>query len=191
MRAGLFAALLAASPAASASETPLADCIRQYGRTDTANAVDVAQLGLIRHACFEIVADEQRVRRLSATARIYEGQIRQGEILLWMVVILTFSGVALAGLQLVGSYRLAVAGKGELAEGGEVTLSPTSAAVKSSALGVLILALSLGFFAIYVREVYTISQWAGPGVPAPGPPAATTSEDGNVPPPAGMVEVPR
>ena len=193
MRALAVAVLLSLSGPAAAADAPLSECIDRYLGTRQGGRADVETLGQMRAVCFEIVADEQRVRRLNATARIYEGQLRQNNVLLWMVVLLTFSGVALAGVQLWASYRLATAGKGELASGGEVSLTPGSAAVKSSVIGVVILALSLAFFIIYVREVYRITPLTGGSVPTPSSavpqPSPPPSPSQGVP--SGMQEIPQ
>jgi hypothetical protein len=193
MRVFAVALLLSLAGPAAAADAPLSQCIDRYLGSRQGSRADVEALGQMRAVCYDIVADEQRVRRLNATARIYEGQLRQNNILLWMVVLLTFSGVALAGLQLWASYRLATAGKGELASGGEVSLTPGSAAVKSSVIGVLILALSLAFFIIYVREVYRITPLTGGSVPTPNSegtqPSPSPSPAQDVPP--GMHEIPR
>ena len=98
--------------------------------------------------------------------------------MLWMVVSITIAGVILAGLQLWATYRLAAAGSGTLADGGEVTMEHNRLVVRSSVVGVIILALSFAFFALYVLYVYRLQDLPGLSTPAPRPTA-------------GAVEMPR
>jgi len=100
-------------------------------------------------------------------ATLSEGEIRRGiyfrqsyqnQVMLWMVVAITISGVLLSGLQLIGSYKLAMLGRAEMAAAGELTLERDKLAVKSSVTGLLILSASLAFFFVYVFFVYTIRE---------------------------------
>jgi hypothetical protein len=102
-------------------------------------------------------------------------------VLLWMVVIVTMSGVVLAAWQLYISYRLAllarVAGPTDATQvsaSAETLMSPASEltfdqghlALRSSVTGLFILAFSLAFFVIYVKWIYPTQEvaFAGPDV---------------------------
>ncbi len=80
-------------------------------------------------------------------------------VLLWMVVFITLSGIALAALQLLGSFRLASAfgpeGAG-LAVNQSLTIENGKIALRSSVTGLFILLISLGFFYLYIAFVYKI-----------------------------------
>jgi hypothetical protein len=66
--------------------------------------------------------------------------------------------VVLASLQLLASYNLAATGKGVFEqEASEVNISSQSMAVKSSVVGVIILAFSFAFFLVFVLYVYTFT----------------------------------
>ncbi|MDX8130394.1 hypothetical protein QLH52_24095 [Methylomonas sp. OY6] len=76
-------------------------------------------------------------------------------VVLWMVVFITISGIILAGLQLLISYRLAVAAGTDLGDmGGEISLEKGKVSLKSSLSGIFILAISFAFFWLFVIEVY-------------------------------------
>jgi hypothetical protein len=79
-------------------------------------------------------------------------------VILWMVVGITISGVILAGLQLLASYRLAATNHGSLPEAGQLSIETGKLSIKSSITGLLILALSLAFFVVYVKWVYAIQE---------------------------------
>ena len=79
-------------------------------------------------------------------------------VILWMVVGITISGVILAGLQLLASYRLAATNHGSLPEAGRLSIESGKLSIKSSVTGLLILALSLAFFVVYVKWVYAIQE---------------------------------
>jgi hypothetical protein len=132
-----------------------------------------------------LLADEQFNRNENLAF-----QMSENVVLMWMVVIITVSGVLLAGLQLFASYRLASVGKGTLSDGGTLRLENGSVIVQSSVVGVIILAISFAFFTIFVRDVYAITQIPGATPPqiqsaqqnpmanmghaiAPAPPAKT------------------
>jgi hypothetical protein len=99
------------------------------------------------------VSDEQLIR-----ADSFVFQRGENTVLMWMVVIITVAGVALAGVQLWASYKLALAGRGELVQGGSVDLSKDRLAVQSSVVGVIVLGISFAFFLVFVLFVYTIQN---------------------------------
>jgi hypothetical protein len=77
---------------------------------------------------------------------------------LWLVVTITFSGVLLATLQLLLSYKLATDRGHDFAKDSELAIEAGKNSLKSSITGVLILALSLAFFMIYVVYIYSIRE---------------------------------
>jgi hypothetical protein len=101
----------------------------------------------------EAMLADFNLRRSSLLAQRIEGMI-----VLWMVVLITLSGVTLAGLQLFAAYRLAGVGKGELATSQEITLEQNKISLKSSVTGLMILVISFAFFMVYVFWVYTARE---------------------------------
>lgn len=80
-------------------------------------------------------------------------------VILWMVVGITISGVILAGIQLLASYKLAATTHGSsLPESGQISIESGKLSIKSSVTGLLILAISLAFFVVYVKWVYMIQE---------------------------------
>jgi hypothetical protein len=110
----------------------------------------------------QLLIDEEVIRRDT-----FVFQRHENVVLLFMVVAITLSGVALAGLQLLASYKLAARGHGELAGGGEISYSPSQISFKSSVVGLMILAISFAFFMIFVIYVYTLTE-GGAGSSKPG-----------------------
>lgn len=94
-----------------------------------------------------------QIRRMKFVQQTYDERI-----LLWMVVAITLAGVVLAGLQLIGSYRLLASGQNQMGTDGEVTLERGRISLKSSVTGLLILGLSFAFFVVFVYEVFTIKE---------------------------------
>jgi hypothetical protein len=78
---------------------------------------------------------------------------------LWMVVCITISGVLLAGVQLFMSYRIAAAGHGEFAKDMSLVVQQGKISMQSSVTGVIVLAISLAFFMVYVKWIYSISEF--------------------------------
>lgn len=84
-------------------------------------------------------------------------QIGDGRVMLWMVVLITFSGVVLAGVQLLASYRLATIGREALNQSMEFTVEKDKVALKSSVTGLFILLISFAFFLVFVQQIYTVT----------------------------------
>ncbi|MEO8813167.1 MAG: hypothetical protein ABI376_09690 [Caulobacteraceae bacterium] len=189
---GLLIGLMAVPGVAMAAPaTPLQACILRQALPEANSGDALDRMDKARGVCFDVAADEQRLRILKVNERIYENQLLEANVLLVVVTAITLSGVALSALQLYASYRLALVGHGVLADGGEVDLHANSIAVKSSVVGVVILTISLAFYALFIVYVYQIRPYAGitslgssagpsapPNVPSP-------------PPPPGMKAVPR
>jgi|GEM_PF-4385355 len=157
MKRMIAAALLfCAVPAAANPAGEIESCM---ARTLPANIAPAERLSAVERTaqiCAGLAMDARRLDEQEATNAIYANQIVQNRILLFMVVFLTLAGVLLSALQLWASYKLAAQGRGQLAEGGDISLSGGSIAVKSSVVGVVILALSLGFFVVFATEVYRL-----------------------------------
>lgn len=133
--------------------TSIADCIEKF-RSGT-DVKDVQALSVLNGFCYnyvgyQLAADEEVIKRDN-----YLFQRNENVVLMYMVVLITFAGVLLAGVQLVASYKLASLGKGELVGGGEIHYSTTGASFKSSVVGLVILALSFAFFLVFVLYIYT------------------------------------
>lgn len=133
--------------------TSIADCIEKFG--SNAGPKQVQELTGLNNFCYyyvayQLSADQGVIRRDD-----YLFQRNENVVLMYMVVLITFAGVVLAGVQLLASYKLALLGKGELAGGGEIIYSAAGgASFKSSVVGLVILALSFAFFLVFVVDVY-------------------------------------
>jgi hypothetical protein len=87
---------------------------------------------------------------------------------LWLVVIITISGVVLAAIQLVMSYKIAVSGKEHWDTDAAFAVKQGEISFKSSVTGLAILALSLAFFVVYVGWIYPNKEvGASLGAPVP------------------------
>jgi hypothetical protein len=119
----------------------------------------------------KLLYEEQVIRNENFVFQRYENTI-----IMLMVVSITISGVILAGLQLFASYKLASVGKATFADAGEVTIDSHSLAVKSSVVGVIILAISFAFFLVFVLYVYTFTPASNGGAAAPSSPPQAASQ---------------
>jgi hypothetical protein len=108
--------------------------------------------------CYMQVRGEALLTDFSIRRSTLVEQQIEGRVILWMVVAITLSGVALAGLQLVAAYRLASAGHGDLAAPQEINLEQNKISLKSSVTGLMILVISFAFFMVYVAWVYTVKE---------------------------------
>jgi hypothetical protein len=128
--------------------------------------IDVPFLVQISDFCYGQVRGEDLLSDFYIRKLSFVQQQSDTRVLLWMVVAITISGVLLAGFQLLAAYRLASGGRGDLAQGGELSLDPKSISLKSSVTGIVILTLSLAFFIIYVKWIYPIETRMDPEVAA-------------------------
>lgn len=176
-----LALLLLPVPLVAAGPTAIEQCIQRQRPAIKQATNDFETLGRLHNVCHGILSNEQSVRQQAATNRIYENQIFDSHVLLFTVVFITLSGIVLAALQLWASYKLAVKSGGTLGDAGEVSLQPGNVAVKSSVVGVIILGISLAFFAIFVTQVYriqniTIGAEEGTSASSPGAEPAVEAE---------------
>ncbi len=132
------------------------ECIAQWYRPASGTgALQVRELADLNQFCFVHTANQLQVDEEMIKRDNYVFQRNETVVLLYMVVLITFVGVLLAGLQLLASYKLATLGRGELAGGAEISYSPQGASFKSSVVGLGILAMSFAFFLVFVLYVYT------------------------------------
>ena len=195
-----------AEQAAQASEAEwpslrvcVADTLQQMDEKRTASALWSANEFCYAQLHGQGLLNDFRIRRLKFTQQAYDERI-----LLWMVVLVTLSGVALAGVQLLASYQLATRGVGSLDQPNELSVERGKLSLKSSVTGLLILVCSFAFFWVFVYEIYVIhtvgedgarkgdaaaaptaQQTAAGGIQPAGSAASAASAPGAVPPAAG------
>jgi hypothetical protein len=139
----------------------LSSCIARVGdlaKTNYGNYDAVTQaINICNNSSgYQLLLDEEIIR---VDNLVFQRQ--ENGVLLIMVVAITLSGVILAGLQLLASYKLAVLGKGDLSGGGEVVYGKDNVSFKSSVVGLVILAVSFGFFLVFVLDVYVLKPEDG------------------------------
>jgi len=145
-------------------------CMSSYGIKQNIQLADAQLAQIIYQMCYNILATDGIAKEQSIRNDNYIFQRTENTVLMYMVVTITVSGVILAGLQLLGSYKLALAGKpqlteggqpaegGQFAVGGQLNLSMHNIALKSSVVGVIILGISFAFFLVFVLYVYTLKD---------------------------------
>jgi hypothetical protein len=131
----------------------IAECIS--GSTMLTGQPSVALVKDVQSLCYDQIygqglLNDFQLRRLAFVEQAYSERV-----ILWMVVLITLSGVLLAGLQVLASYKLAAAGRGQM-ESSEINLARDKLSLKSSITGLFILIISFAFFYVFVFEVYKI-----------------------------------
>lgn len=170
---GLFFLMTTRFVPPSSEENVISLCIETYRDLAKVQNADVDALNKLNTFCYnssrsQLLVDEENIRKDN-----FVFQRHENIILLFMVVMITLSGVALAGLQLLASYKLAVLGRGDLAGGGELSYSKDSVSFKSSVVGLVILFISFAFFIVFVHDVYTLKEGAASTAAQPGISAET------------------
>jgi hypothetical protein len=142
-------------------------CIEKYKGQLGLTTVTVKDLYDLNDFCYNSVGSQLKIDQEKIRRDNYVFQRGENVVLLYMVVLITLSGVALAGLQLLASYKLASIGRGELAGGGEIDYRvEQGVSFKSSVVGLMILLMSFAFFLVFINNVYTLTE------------ASTPAEDG-------------
>lgn len=137
----------------------IATCIEKHF---DALDVDPEQIGLrnsLVDLCYRIaygmyMLDDFRIRKAK-----FEQQSYDEMVMLWMVVVITISGVILAAVQLLISYRLArIASQSALSDSTDIVVERDRLIFRSSVNGLAILLISFAFFLVFVVEIYTIRE---------------------------------
>jgi len=135
----------------------VAVCIDNYRSTTGMVSVGIGDLYGLNGFCYDTIGSQLKLDQEKIRRDNFVFQRNENVVLLYMVVLITISGVVLAGVQLLASYKLAMLGRGELAGGGsEINYSTHNISFKSSVIGLTILAMSFAFFLVFIVYVYDL-----------------------------------
>lgn len=120
---------------------------------------DVDLLVSVSKYCFSDTARQAMLIDYSINRTLFSTQNSQTNVLLWLVVAITVSGVILSAVQLIGAYKLASASSSKDigAQGGSLDIEGGRISLRSSVTGLLILAISFAFFIVFVKSVYSLN----------------------------------
>lgn len=127
--------------------------------SDTVASIDLKQppttevLEQVRGHCYALIQSQGLLRDYAVREVNFIQQYRANAVLMWMVVIITLSGVALAALQLMASFQLASAKKTPVGDQ-QLIVKHNQIVLKSSVTGLFILLISFAFFLTYVIYVF-------------------------------------
>lgn len=133
-------------------------CRVEVSRRLDSSKLPLADIETISNLCYNQVRGESILRDFNLRRSNLTEQLVDGKIILWMVVVITLSGVALAALQLYAAYNLSLAGRESISAPQEFILEKDRISLKSSVTGLMILVVSFGFFIVYVMWVYTAKE---------------------------------
>lgn len=163
----------------SSGNTNISEGVREKLNLMKIDQPDLTNLTQSSSLCFDELLGQQSLRDFEVRKNVFVQQYHSGEILLWMVVAITLSGVVFAGFQIVASYKIAGSTMVEFGNDltGEITLQKDKISLKSSVTGLLILVLSFAFFLVFVKSVYTIDIAR---IAPPSNPIGTAGADGGL-----------
>jgi H+/Cl- antiporter ClcA len=141
----------------------LLNCVDRYSESQKINIdhKSDASVNEISIYCYNFSRYQQLAEEGNIRIDDFVFQRHESTVLLLMVVVITISGIVLAGLQLLASYNLATLGRGMLAGGAEIDYGNGNISFKSSVVGLVILAISFAFFLVYVVYVYRLEGGRG------------------------------
>lgn len=146
------------APPSATPAAPAASAGLSYSATEAQRA----QLGEALYADHQAALDYNR--------RVFEWQMVSTQVSFFVVIGLVVSGLIFAAIQF---RRGMIATQGNPDFNTDLELTAKGLKVSSPVLGVVVLAISLGFFYLYLAHVYPI-EYARNAVP---PPVATPSAD--------------
>jgi hypothetical protein len=145
-----------ASIISTEQELRMRQCRQEVTAQVKPQEVDLKFLAGVHGLCYARVNEEDTLAEFGIRRGAFLNQQTETGILMWLVVLITISGVLLAGIQLLAGFKLAMRGKAAFEQGGQISLEANKLSLNSSVAGVLILAISLGFFYIFAKEIYLI-----------------------------------
>jgi hypothetical protein len=133
-------------------------CINGTFKTIGIRTPDAVAYASVWKLCGEQIYNIDALNDFTIRREKFTQQELDERVILFLVVAITLSGVFLAGLQLLASYRLASRRRLKFTEDSTLSLEHDKVSLRSSVTGLMILIVSLGFFIIYVKWVYTIRE---------------------------------
>lgn len=126
---------------------------------DSANKYKQLSLPEIRDFCFGEIHEQGELNEFTIRNTIHLQQYRSNSILLWLVVIITFSGVILSYIQISIARRISATAPNTMTPNSEpldseLIFERNRVTVRSSIIGLIILVVSFAFFLVYVAYVY-------------------------------------
>jgi hypothetical protein len=119
-------------------------------------AIDVALADQISNHCITEIYGAKDLEDFSVRRAAFVEQYAEGHFVIWLVVAITISGIALAAIQLAAAYNLSVMTGKALEAGATITAEPQKITFTSSVSGLAILVISFAFFFSYIKFVYPV-----------------------------------
>ena len=141
-------------------------CIDGTFKTIRVSNPDTVTYSAVWRLCGEQIYNIDALNDFAIRKEKFTQQELDERVILFLVVAITLSGVCLAALQLLASYKLASRQRAKFIEDSTLSLEHDKVSLRSSVTGLMILVVSLGFFIIYVKWVYTVREV---GIEAPPP----------------------
>jgi ABC-type multidrug transport system fused ATPase/permease subunit len=143
----------AAQPSTELPPSDMRSCISETIKILGYDKPSITEIRDIASHCYSLERSQQLLNDYLIRRSTFAQQFYAGTVLMWLVVSITLSGVLFAGIQLITSYKLAVKGLGSH-DASELSIEQGRIALKTSVNGLVILAISLAFFLLFVRDVY-------------------------------------
>ena len=155
-------------------------------------SAEIALLSNIATMCHTEIDGQDTLSEAAIRRLAFLNQQSVLPVLTWMVIVITLSGVGLAGLQLLASYKLALQGRAHFEQGSEVDITASKISTSSSVSGVTILLISLAFFYVFVKYIYLVYDTSLEGRPVAAPESIVQLQSGGVgAPPEPAVDHPK
>ena len=133
-----------------------------------ARPVNAAELNAIAEGCQAQVHGELLLVDFEIRRMAFVKQMEEKSVLLVTVVLVTCAGVALSALQFLASYRMATKSGTLAGDATELAVEYHRVTLRSSVTGLVVLACSLAFFAVFASQVHPLREVHSAGQPSHG-----------------------
>lgn len=144
----------ARSNANSEVMTCKSDVLAQIGTKQ----IDMALEDQIANHCIGLISNSYSIADYDVRRNAFSEQANEQHYVLWLVIVITCSGIFLTALQLWSALNLSVASGMQVEAGGSAEISNGKLSIQSSVAGLIILTLSFAFFLTYMTVVYPIRE---------------------------------
>ena len=131
--------------------------------------------------CYNTILDQYNLNDFEIRKQKYLHQSYADRVVLWMIFLITISGVILAALQMAASFQLAATGREMFTQSQELMHENGKLVIKSSVTGLFILVISFAFLTLFVYKIQPINEYKiGKYAPTPKNLPSSANESGTL-----------
>jgi len=132
------------------------------------NKLEAETINKLNLICYNTILDQYNLNDFEVRKLKYLHQSYADRVVLWMIFLITISGVILAALQMAASFQLAATGREMFTQSQELLHENGKLIIKSSVTGLFILVISFAFLTLFIYKIHPLNEHKiGKEAPAP------------------------